>query len=154
VLSIKSHTHREIPLRISGGIDMKFAPTLEIMARSLLAVIFFAFGLNKFFPFIPIPEIPVPAASFVGAIIATGYFFPFLGGVEISAALLLLSKRTVSLALVILSAIIPHIALYLLLLAKTGPGYGMVALLVSLLLFLIFRYKGNLIHLLRDREEG
>jgi putative oxidoreductase len=84
-----------------------------LIARILLGAMFFVFGLNGFFNFIPTPpNIPEKAAAFAGALMATGYFFPFLKGVEVLCGLLLLTGAFVPLALVVLAPIIINIALF------------------------------------------
>ena len=36
----------------------------------------FVFGLNGFLEFLPMPPLPEPAGNFMGALAASGYFFP------------------------------------------------------------------------------
>ncbi len=68
-------------------------------ARILLGLIFFVFGLNGFFHFLPQPPMSGPPADFAGALVATGYMFPLLKGTEVLAyGVLLLSGRLVPLA--------------------------------------------------------
>lgn len=64
---------------------------LSTGSRYLLGTIYFVFGLNGFLQFIPMPPLPEAAGSLMGALAATGYFFPFLKGVEVISGLLLLS---------------------------------------------------------------
>lgn len=84
-----------------------------MIARYLLGVIFFVFGLNGFLNFIPVPPMePGPAVSFMEGMMAVGYFFPVLKGVEVICGLLLLSGFFVPLALIILAPITIQILLY------------------------------------------
>ncbi len=66
---------------------------LPTVARILLGLPFFVFGLNGFLHFIPQPPMPGPAGAFAGALFASGYLFPLLKGTEVVASLLLLSNR-------------------------------------------------------------
>lgn len=44
-------------------------------SRIVLGLIFFVFGLNGFFHFIPMPPPPEAGGKFLGALFETGYFF-------------------------------------------------------------------------------
>jgi hypothetical protein len=82
---------------------------LPAVARYLLGLAFFVFGLNGFLHFIPQPPISGPPANFIGAMLATGYLFPLLKGTEVVAGLLLLSNRFVPLALTLLAPVLVNI---------------------------------------------
>jgi uncharacterized membrane protein YphA (DoxX/SURF4 family) len=114
---------------------------LPTVARVLLGLIFTVIGLNGFLHFLPMPPLTGPAATFMGGLAATGYFFPLLKGTEVVAGLLLLAGRFVPLALVVLAPIVVNIAAYHVFLT---PGeLGMAALLVFLLAFLAWTYRGS-----------
>ncbi len=85
---------------------------LPMIAKYLLGVIYFVFGLNGFLQFLPMPPLPEAAGQFMGALAASGYFFPVLKGTEVLAALLLLSGFAVPLALVVLAPITIQIFLF------------------------------------------
>src|SRR3954462_1793472 len=76
----------------------RFFPTI---GRVLMGLMFFVFGLNGFFNFIPQPKDPVPekAMAFAGALMATGYMFKLIKGTEVLVGILLLANRFVPLAL-------------------------------------------------------
>ncbi len=78
-------------------------------ARVLLGLVFFVFGLNGFLHFIPQPPPEGVAATFMGGLAATGYFFPLLKGTEVIGGALLLSNRFVPLALTVLAPVIVNI---------------------------------------------
>lgn len=80
--------------------------------RTLLGLIFFVFGLNGFFHFLPQPPLPEDAGTFLGALFASGYFFPLLKGTEVLAGAALLSNRFVPLALTVLAPIVVQIAAF------------------------------------------
>ena len=78
---------------------------LFLGSRYILGLIFTVFGLNGFLQFIPMPPPTPEMGSFMGALAATGYFFPLLKGTEILVGLALLSGKFVPLSLVILAPI-------------------------------------------------
>lgn len=80
--------------------------------RLLLGLIFFVFGLNGFFNFLPAPQLPPEAQTFMGGLFSSGYFFPVLKGTEVIAGLALLSGYFVPLALVVLAPITLQIFLF------------------------------------------
>ncbi len=104
-------------------------------ARLLLGVIYFVFGLNGFFNFIPVPSMPAPAAAFLGAMWQTGYLFPLLKITEIVAGACLLANVYVSLMLIVLVPITVNILLFHLCLAWGGlPAAVLIAFLHGYLL--------------------
>jgi uncharacterized membrane protein YphA (DoxX/SURF4 family) len=107
---------------------------LPLIARVLLGLIFFVFGLNGFFHFIPTPELPEHIESFVGAMKETGYFLPLLSGVETLCGLLLLIGRFVPLALTVLAPVVVNIILFHLFLDPKGIVVGLVALVLGIYL--------------------
>ena len=123
----------------------KYAP---IVARSLLGLIFFVFGLNGFIHFLPQPPMPPAAGQFVGALVQSGYLFTLLKVIEVLSGALLLSGRFVPLALVLLAPIIVNIAAFHIFLS---PGYGMVVLLLGLELLLAWAYRDSFRALLQPR---
>jgi uncharacterized membrane protein YphA (DoxX/SURF4 family) len=113
---------------------------LPTVARIVLGLVFFVFGLNGFLQFLPQPPLPAPAGAFMGALAATGYMFPLIKGTEVVAGLLLLGGRFVPLALVLLAPVIVNIALFHVVLA---PGSMiMVVLLLALEGYLAWTYRG------------
>lgn len=114
---------------------------LPTVARALLGLVFFVFGLNGFLNFIPAPPIAGPAGDFIGALAASGYMLPLIKGTEVLAGALLLSGRLVPLALVLLAPIIVNIVAFHLILAP--GGYGMLALIVGLEAYLAWAYRDS-----------
>jgi hypothetical protein len=107
-------------------------------ARIVLGLVFFVFGLNGFLQFLPQPALPEAAIPFVTGLASTGYMFPLLKGVEVIAAIMLLTSFMVPLALALLAPIIVNIALFHVFLV---PGWPMVALLLGLELYLAWSYR-------------
>jgi uncharacterized membrane protein YphA (DoxX/SURF4 family) len=110
------------------------ARKLPTVARLLLGAVFFVFGLNGFFHFLPQPPAPPRAMAFAGALFATGYFFPLLKTIEVFAGALLLGGTLVPFALTLLAPIIVNIVAFHLFLA---PGnYAVVGLVLCAELYL------------------
>lgn len=114
------------------------APTV---ARVLLGLGFTLFGLNGFFGFMPMPPMPEEAGKFMGALAATGYFFPLLKVTETVSGLLLLSGRYVPLALTLLAPVLVNIIAFHLFLAPAAilPG----AIFLGLELYLAWAYRDS-----------
>ncbi|MES3039515.1 MAG: DoxX family membrane protein [Bdellovibrionota bacterium] len=109
----------------------KFKAKLPLIARILLGLVFFVFGLFgllNLFP--PPPNLPEKLQAFNNGLMASGYFFPFLKAVETICGLLLLIGIFVPLALVVLAPIVLNIFLVHLFLAPEGLA---VAIIVGLL---------------------
>jgi len=114
---------------------------LTTAARILMGLIFFVFGLNGFFDFIPHPTTPMPqgAMAFAGALMGSGYFFPLLKGTEVLVGLLLLGNRFVPLALAIVAPIIVNIAAFHVFLASSGVVFALI--IVALEIYLAWSYR-------------
>ena len=93
---------------------MKFKQNVPTIARLLLGLIYFVFGLNGIFPFLPMtpPPMPETAMTYMNGIMATGYFIPVLKWTETICGLLLLTGYGAPLALVILAPITIQITLF------------------------------------------
>lgn len=123
---------------------------LPTAARVLLGLVFFVFGLNGFFHFLPQPPLPASAMPFIGGLASTGYFFPLLKGTEVIAGLLLLSNRFVPLALTLLAPIIVNIAAFHVFLE---PSAGMVAFLLATEIYLAWTYRAAFRGVLTPQHE-
>jgi uncharacterized membrane protein YphA (DoxX/SURF4 family) len=119
------------------------------VARILLGLVFFVFGLNGVLifvlgmdGFIPMPEeMPEGAAAFMGGLGAAGYFFQLLKLTETVCGALLLVGLYVPLALVVLAPIVLNIVLYHLFLDPGGVAVGLVVLVLEI--FLAWSYRGS-----------
>lgn len=109
---------------------------LPLVARIILGLIFVIFGLNGFFNFLHMPPMPEKAGAFLGGLFATGYFFPFLKGLEVLCGLALLIGAFVPLALVILAPIVVNILLFHAFLAPSGLPLPLV--IAALMVYLSF----------------
>lgn len=113
-----------------------------LIARILLGLIFFVFGLNGFLNFIPTPPPPESLMTFMTGMMSSKYFFPLLKGTEVVCGLLLLSGAFVPLALVVLAPIVLNIFLTHLFLAPDGLVLAVViGLLEAYLAFFASPYK-------------
>lgn len=118
--------------------------TVVLVSRMLLGVIFFVFGLNAFFPFIPVPPLQGMAGNFVGALVQSGYFFPFLKTLETLGGLMLILGLFMPMVLVVLFPITLNIMLFHLFLGLEGMPIAILMLLAHLMLLYAHKnyYKG------------
>lgn len=106
--------------------NSQFTKIIKIALGSLLLI----FGANKFLHFIPMPPMVGAAGDFMNSLGATGYVLPIVGLLEIFVGALLLLKKWVPFALVLLAPISINIVLFHLFLDIPGVG---AALLVAVL---------------------
>lgn len=114
---------------------------LTTVARIVLGLIFTVFGLNGFFNFLPNPELPGAAGEFIGGLMGSGYFWPFLKLTESVCGILLLANRMVPLALTILAPVILNIILFHIFLANAIEAIAVPILAVILLVYLAYSYR-------------
>ncbi|MDO8433800.1 MAG: DoxX family membrane protein [Candidatus Binatus sp.] len=105
-----------------------------MIVRTLLGLIFFVFGLNGFFHFIPTPPPPPAAGQFFGALFATGYMIPLIFTCQVVGGALLLIGVAAPLALIILAPVIVNIVLFHLFLAPSGMGMAIAVALLEVIL--------------------
>ena len=123
---------------------------LPAVARVLLGLVFFAFGLNGFLHFIPQPPPPAPAMAFFGALFATGYMLPLIMGTQLLVGVLLLANRFVPLALILIAPVIVNIVAFHVALAPAGLPLALVVLALELLL--AWSYRGAFSRVLAAKE--
>jgi len=102
-----------------------------LIARLLLGLIYFVFGLNGFLNFIPVPPMPEKMMTFFNGMMVTGYFFPLLKGTEVICGALLLSGFFVPLALVVLMPITINILGVHLFMAPDGMPVALVVMALN-----------------------
>jgi putative oxidoreductase len=109
-----------------------------VVARILLGLMFFAFGLIGILNLVKAPLPPGDAGVFVSVLMGHGYM-KFVSLLEVIGGLLLLVGRYVPLGLVILGPILVNILLYHILLLWEGAVVGIVATVLEI--FLIWAYR-------------
>jgi uncharacterized membrane protein YphA (DoxX/SURF4 family) len=116
----------------------KIGPTI---ARVLLGLMFFVFGLNGFLHFIPEPKTPMPegAVAFAGALMNTGYMMPLVMGTQLLTGVLLLINRFVTLALALLAPILVGIITFHIFLAPATIAPAIVVVVLELYLAWAYR---------------
>ncbi|MFY7965814.1 MAG: hypothetical protein ACOVO1_13020 [Chitinophagaceae bacterium] len=96
----------------------------------LLGLVFFVFGLNFFFPFMPMPpQTPSDATTFGNLLYSSGYL-AFVKVLEISIGLLLFIPRTRALALILIAPIVVNILLFEIFL-QHKPSIGVALILLN-----------------------
>jgi uncharacterized membrane protein YphA (DoxX/SURF4 family) len=85
---------------------------VQMVLRIILGLILIIFGANKFLQFMPMPEPQGDAATFMGGLAASGYMFPLLGVLEILIGILLILKKAVPFALILLAPLAVNMVLY------------------------------------------
>jgi uncharacterized membrane protein YphA (DoxX/SURF4 family) len=130
--------HSSAPAERKSG--ARYLPTV---ARVLLGLMFFVFGLNGFLNFIPPPKTPPPegAMAFAGAMMKTGYLMQFVKGTETLVGLLLLLNRFVPLALVVIMPVILNIVAFHAFLAPAPSGMVTALVILALELYLAWSYR-------------
>jgi uncharacterized membrane protein YphA (DoxX/SURF4 family) len=118
-----------------------FARFFPHIARVLMGLMFFVFGLNGFLNFIPQPKTPMPegAAAFAGALMKTGYMMPLVMGTQLLVGVLLLLNRFVPLALALIAPIIVGIVTFHIFLAPSTIGPAIVILVLEIYLAWAYR---------------
>lgn len=105
---------------------------VTLVLRILLGLMMVVFGANKLFNFMPMPEMePGKGVDFFNALMATGYFFTFLGVIELIGGLMLFSKKYAALGAIILMPISANIFMYHITIAQQGLVTGIVVLLLN-----------------------
>ena len=108
---------------------------VALIARILLGLIFFVFGLNGFLQFMPMGPMPTGlAGQFIGALAQSHYFW-VVAALQVIGGALLLINRYVPLGLVLLGPVIVNILLYHLFLYPSGM---LMAIVVTVLWFIVF----------------
>ncbi len=112
-----------------------------MIARILLGLVFFVFGLNGFLNFIPTGPLPTGLAGQFVTVLIQSHYVLFVSGIQLAGGVLLLVNRYVPLALVLLGPVIVNILLFHLLLNRTGL---LIAIIVAILWgILAIRHRQN-----------
>jgi uncharacterized membrane protein YphA (DoxX/SURF4 family) len=116
---------------------------LPAVARILMGLIFFIFGLNGFLHFIPQPKTPMPegALAFATALMNTGYMMPLVSGTQLLVGVLLLLNLFVPLALALIAPIIVGIICFHIFLAPAPGAMAPGTVVLVLELYLAWAYR-------------
>mgnify|MGYP004701860783 CR=1 FL=1 len=102
-----------------------------MVLRILLGLVFLIFGANKFFPFLPMPEMADgPGKDFLIALTKTGYMIYFIGAVEVIGGLRLVLNKCVPAGLLLLAPIVVNILLFHLCLDLAGIYMALVITII------------------------
>lgn len=103
------------------------------IVRRILGGILVLFGLNILLPqpFIPLPVPPEKAANFLASLVATGYILKTVALLEILIGVLLLFKKWVAFALLLLAPISINIVLFHVFLDASGIGGALVVAILN-----------------------
>jgi len=115
---------------------------LSMVLRILLGLILVIFGANHLYSFMPGFNLPKPAGDFFMAMVATGYFFKFVGITLIITGLLLLIKKWVPFALIVIATMALNMMLFHLFLAK-GEQIGPATIVSLITILLIYDNWGS-----------
>jgi len=109
-----------------------------VIARLLLGLVFFVFGLNKIVPFIPATMPPGDAGTW-SLLMVNHHWMTVVGIFETVGGLLLLSGRFVPLGLALIVPVTVNILLFSFLFYPRAAGSGVVVALLEL--FLLYAYR-------------
>ena len=124
-----------------------------IIARILLGLIFFVFGLNGLLHFMPMPPMPPSDATTWSTIMMTHHWMNFVAVIMVVSGLLLLVNRFVPLALTMLAPVLVNILLFhILMMGGKGIAAGLVCTILELAL--LFAYRRNFAPLLAMNPEA
>ena len=112
--------------------------TFTTILRMLLGVSLLIFGMNKFIAFIPIFDMAPAAANFMESLNSTGYVLYVVASLELLIGVLLLFKKWVPFALVLLAPIVVNILLFHLFLDVSGMLVAVLMLAITGVL--IYKY--------------
>lgn len=105
---------------------------LPTIARYLMGLIFFVFGLNGFLHFLPAPPPSGAAGDLAMAFVNSGYLMAFVKGTEVAVGLALLTNRFAPLALVVAAPVTLNIIAFHAFLAPQGMVLPIVLLVLHL----------------------
>lgn len=112
--------------------------TFTTILRMLLGVSLLIFGMNKFIAFIPIFDMAQATANFMESLNSTGYVLYVVASLELLIGGLLLFKKWVPFALILLAPIVVNILLFHLFLDVSGMLVAVLMLVITGVL--IYKY--------------
>jgi putative oxidoreductase len=111
---------------------------VTIIARILLGLMFFVFGLNPFLNFLPTPPLEGVWGQFLGALIISHYVW-FVGAVQVISGALFLIGRYIPPAIALSGPVLANIIVYHLTMQHSGAQPAVLATICWLILFWYYR---------------
>lgn len=111
-----------------------------IVARILLGLMFFVFGLNPFLKFLPMPPLEGVWGQFLGALFVS-HFVWLVGATQVVSGALFLVGRYVPLAIALSGPVLLNIVMYHVTMQPHGAQPAVVAVLCWAILF--WRYRAS-----------
>ncbi|KOS07350.1 DoxX protein [Flavobacterium akiainvivens] len=111
------------------------------IVRIVLGLILIAFGANKLYSFIPLPQPPVAASEFMTSLAASGYVLQVVAVFEIIIGLMLVFRLWVPFALAALVPLSLNILLFHLFLDV--PAIGAAIVVVALNGILLYKHRSK-----------
>ena len=111
-----------------------------MVLRIVLALLLLVFGLNKFFHYLPMPEMSADAGALFGALMSTKTFM-LIAIVEIAAGLSFIFNKYGALMAIILMSVSINIILFHLSLNPEGIGPGAVVFLLNIAMLIGYKDK-------------
>lgn len=107
--------------------------------RVIYGLFLLIFGLNGFLNFFPLPEMTEEAGTFAGSLAQTGYIFPIVGALQVIVGILLTINKFRPLALIVIFPIMLNAFLLHLFLDPAGIAGSLVAIILNVFLFIVYR---------------
>jgi uncharacterized membrane protein YphA (DoxX/SURF4 family) len=117
---------------------------VSMILRIVLGIILVVFGANKFGNFMPMPPMTGDAATFMGGLGVSGYMFPLLVILEILIGVLLIAKKAVPFALILLAPLAVNMVLFHAAMAPEGIAPAAIVFILNavLMYFNWDKFKG------------
>lgn len=126
---------------------------LPLVARIVLGLVFFVFGLNGFLHFIPLPPPQGDAGTFFNAMVVSKYLLPLNAGVQTLCGALLLAGRFVPLALTLLAPVLVNIIGFHAMLAPEPQGFMVPIIALVCEVYLAWTYRDAFRPMLQPKVE-
>lgn len=108
-----------------------------LAVRVLFGLGLLVFGFNKFFGFMPRPEMTEEAGAFMGALFKTGYILPIAGLVQIAAGVSFLTNKFVPLMAIVLFPIMLNALLVHAFLDLGGIALALIFTLLNVFIMIV-----------------
>lgn len=111
---------------------------VAIIARVLLGLMFFVFGLNAFFGFLPAPKLEGVWGQFLSALFVS-HFVWLIGATQVVSGALFLIGRYVPLAIALSGPVVLNIIAYHVTMQHSGAQPAILAAICWIILFWYYR---------------